>query len=104
MQAELQMDKIRNAVTKANEALSATPAESLQAHDYSDTERLNFLDRLQERATSDMKINMSLKSDIHINGSLGVSLYIRNYKGHTESTAYGKTIREAIDMALKEVK
>ncbi len=47
---------------------------------------------------------MSLKSDIHINGSLGVSLYIRNYKGHTESTAYGKTIREAIDMALKEVK
>lgn len=33
MQAELQMDKIRNAVTKANEAISSTPAESLQAHD-----------------------------------------------------------------------
>lgn len=87
-----------------NTAVDATPVESLQAHDYSDTERLNFLDGLQERATSDMKINMSLQSDIHINGSLGVSLYIRNYKGHTESTAYGKTIREAIDMALKEVK
>lgn len=66
-----------------------------------DAERLDYLDTLQDRVTSDMKNNINLNSDLHITKNT-VSLFIRNYKGTVDNQGYGKTIREAIDQAMSE--
>lgn len=72
----------------------------------SDTERLDFLESLRNRAGvfGHKQTVCPLSTDIHIN-SLGASIYARTGIGsNCEFSGRGATMREAIDSAMAAAK
>ena len=69
-----------------------------------DTERMEFLETLRNRAVFVNKRNPAYYkcTDIHISGPNRCVLYARNIGSGVEFEGHGESVREAIDMAIEQ--
>lgn len=69
-----------------------------------DTERMDFMESLLNRAIFQNKRNPTYykSTDIHINGPNRCNIFVRNETGGVEYEGHGGSVRESIDDAIED--